>query len=778
MAPTAVADALHREARRTDERRLLVLHGAPARTREAAEAVLSALSVPLGETTVVGGPGIGRCEHVETARATDLLGTTRAAVVVDAHERLRPNAVGAVVGAVDGGGLLLLLAPPLDEWPERRDAFDEGMAVPPATVDDVTGHFRRRFVDTLRAHRGVAVVDVDAGVVEDDGLTHPPPRLVDSRADGDAAATGRPDDPVFPAAAYDACLTGDQREALAALGDLAEDGSAAVVEADRGRGKSSVCGLAAGALAADGADVLVTAPEYRACEAAFDRAAALLTTLDALDPDRSDGRGGGRRSLVADSGGRVRYAAPTAAVAAVGGDDRPPAPEAGGRGSDDPAPDVLIVDEAAALSVGLLTGTLSADRVAYATTVHGYEGAGRGFAVRFRDRLADSDHAVTDVTLTEPIRYAAGDPVEVWAFRALGLAARPPVDPLVADAGPATVEYRRLDPATLVADERLLGEAFGLLVLAHYRTEPDDFARLLDAPNLSARALTHDGHVVAVALLAREGGLPADRWASMYEGARIRGNMLPDVLTSQYRDEAAGAPVGQRVVRIATHGAVRSRGLGSHLLSRVRAEFGDAVDWLGTGYGATPELLSFWGTNGYRTVGLSTTRNDRSGEYSALMLHPTSDDGRALAARHERFLADRIAGLCSDPLDDADPDVVRAALATCGADPDPSLSDAEWRVVAGAAYGPGLIDVAPAAGRELVVAGLLDETVRERLDDRVARLLVRKTLQGHPWDAVAAEFDYPSTGAAMRAVGEGLTLLVDRFGGAVAEAVRARFDDA
>jgi tRNA(Met) cytidine acetyltransferase len=769
VTPTDVASALREEARHENERRLLVVHGDPEHTRATAASVLESLDVPLAETTVVGGPGIGRCEHLDAARAGELLGTTRSAVVVDAHEELRPNAVGAVVGSVEGGGLLLLLAPALAEWPDRRDAFDEGMAVPPATVDDVSGHFRERFVATLRAHRGVAVVAVDdaGATVADDGLTNPGPRLVDSR-DGDEAGDP-PGGATFPDDAYAACRTDDQRDALGALEALAGDEAAVVVEADRGRGKSSACGLAAGALAADGADVLVTAPEFRACEPAFERARELLATLDGSATDAA-------RPLETAAGGRVRYAAPTDAVETLAGAD---------------APDVLVVDEAAALSVGLLTETLAADRVAYATTVHGYEGAGRGFSVRFRDRLADA-REVTEATLADPIRYAAGDPVETWAFRALALDARPPVPQLIEAARPDTVDYLAPDGADLFADEHLLREVFGLLVLAHYRTDPADLARLLDAPNLAVRVLTHGGepsearraasergsdagHVVAVALLAREGGLPADRRARMYEGERVRGNMLPDVLTSQYRDEAAAEPVGRRVVRIATHGAVRSRGLGSHLLGRIREEFAAEVDWLGTGYGATPDLLSFWADNGYRTVGLSTTRNDASGEYSALMLSPTSAAGRDLAARHADLFARRVGGLCSDPLDDADPDVLRAALSTCDADLDPDLSDAEWRVVAGAAYGPGLVDVAPGAAREVVVAGLLDDDARAALSDRPARVLVRKCLQGWAWDDVAADLGYPSAGAAMRAVGDALATVCDAVGGPVAREVRERF---
>jgi tRNA(Met) cytidine acetyltransferase len=413
--------------------------------------------------------------------------------------------------------------------------------------------------------------------------------------------------------------------------------------------------------------------------------------------------------------------------------------------------------------------------VAFTTTVHGYEGAGRGFSVRFRDRLAGDDHEVTEATMTEPIRYAAGDPVEVWAFRALLLDAGPPVDPLVADATTDSVTYAALDPTELLADEHLLREAFGLLVLAHYRTEPADLARLLDGPNVRVRALLQDGHVVSVALLAREGDLSAETRAHMYDGGRVAGNMLPDVLTTQLRDERAGEPVGWRVLRIATHHAVRSHGLGSRLLGEIRAEFADAVDWLGVGFGATPELVDFWATNGYEPVHLSTTRNERSGEYSALMLDPCSDAGVTLVDCHAEQFRERIGGVLGDPLADLDPDVARATLAASERAAPPDLPDWAWRQVASAAFGPGLFDMAPGPYRELVVAGFTDGVAAD-LPVRKQRLLVLKALQGRPWDAIAGRLEYHSTAEAMRAFGDACEPLVDRFGteAAMEEADRYR----
>ncbi|WP_435177992.1 tRNA(Met) cytidine acetyltransferase TmcA [Halorussus sp. AFM4] len=804
MTLAEVAAALREEARATDERRLLVLAGDRDACYEAADRALDAADVDRSSTTLVGTGSLG-CERVGPKRADRLLGTTRDCVAFDAHADFRPNAVGRVVGAVDGGGLFVLLTPPLDEWPDRRTDFDRTLAVPPADVDDVTGRFRRRFAATLRAHRGVAIVDADTGRVERDGLTHPAPRL--STADEPPAP---PADPTFPPAAYEACLTADQMAVVNELealrptgGDGGNDGTpgpgadptAVVVEADRGRGKSSAAGIAAGALAAEGADVLVTAPEYRSAREVFVRAAALLEALGREvetdhEPPRdvrvraTDGGTGDR-----DDGGRVRFEPPTEAADLL--DDSAGA-DATGAGTTDrfDAPDVVIVDEAAALSVRLLERFLAAPRVAFATTVHGYEGAGRGFSVRFRDRLDESDHTVVEARLDEPIRYAAGDPVEAWAFRALLLDARPPVDEVVRDADPESVTYRRLPPDDLLADETLLREAFGLLVLAHYRTEPDDLARLLDAPNLSVRALVRESaatgrdHVAAVALLAREGDLPAGVREHMYEGGRVRGNMLPDVLTSQLRDERAGIPVGMRVVRIATHHAVRSRGLGSRLLGEIRAEFADDLDWLGVGYGATPDLLRFWRANGYRTVQLSTTRNDTSGEYSALMLDPLSPAGRDLRDRHAEWFASRIGSMLADPLRDADPDVVRALLRSVDAPVALDLSDWDWRTVAASAYGPGLYDAAPRPFRRVALKHFVDpdgegeeHEAGSPLSAREERLLVRKVLQGHPWPRVADELGFHSAGQCMRALGDAYEPLVDRYGTETAMAEKRRYED-
>ena len=730
------ATRLFEQAREYNERRLLVLSGSPTETREVLGVVLDALDVPLRETTYVGPSDQFHCESLKYDEATTVLGTTRTVVVLDCHRRFEPNVLGQLVGTVDGGGLLILLTPPLSSWANHRDAFDETLAVPPFEVADVTGHLRERLVETLRQHRGIALVDTSTRTVERDGLVNRPP-----------SKPGPEPTPLltcsFPRVAYEHCLTGDQVETLEAFESLISPDCAVVVEANRGRGKSSVAGLAAASLALDGQDVLVTAPQYRNAQTLLQRAETLLEATDSLRQSENDSH------TLETPRGRIRYVPPDEAASLP--DD----------------PDSVFVDEAAALPVRLLAKTLDAPRVAYITTTHGYEGAGRGFTVRFRDHLESSTHELVERRMTTPIRYAPGDPIEVWSFRALALDARPPVDQIVSSATGDSVAYRRLSSQELLDDESLLREVFGLLVLAHYRTEPNDLARLLDAPNVSAHGLFHDGHPVSVALLAREGGLSRSRRRSVYEGSRVRGNLIPDVLTSQLRDEDAGTTVGYRVMRIATHSAVRSRGLGSQLLSYMLDEVDD-VDWFGVGYGATPELVEFWRENGFSTVHLSTTRNPRSGEHSAVMLRPLSDAGERLLSRHTRWLLDRFPGMLPDSLKHVDPDVVRAVCRSLSAPPALELTDWEWRHAAAVAAGPGIFEMAPHPIRALALYALVEEPAL--LSPSQERLLVRRALQLQSRETVASELGYHSESNCMRTLGEVVRLLLEAYGPAAVEA--------
>jgi len=755
MTLAGLVTELRSEARRTNERRLVVLAGSREAGIDAAYSVIEAANADSEAVRFVTTREGFRYHRLAPHRASELLGTTREIVVFDCHEGFSPTALGRITGAVDGGGLLVLLVPPLETIPDRLDALVDQLLAPPFDREAVGNRFRKRLVETLRTHPGVAILDVEmtadgslAVTVDRDGLTHPE---VEQLAEPPSRSV-RTDTP-FPPAAFEACLTTDQARAVAGLSVLSEPGHAVVVEADRGRGKTSAAGLAAGALAASGHNVLVTAPAFENTEPLFDCAAGLLERLDQLsDASEAD-------CLYTTSGGRLRFCQPSKAVGYVR------------------EIDVAIVDEAAAIPVDLLGELLAAPSVAFCTTVHGYEGTGRGFAVRFRQQLADSTKSVNEIELHEPIRYARDDPLESWLFRTLLLDSRPPVDQLIEEATPGTVTYRRVSQTELASNEQLLRSVVGLLVVAHYRTDPSDLLRLLDAPNIAIRVLEYEGHIVSVAVSVREGGLGASLRANMYEGQRVRGNMLPDVLTSQLRDEPAAEPVGYRVMRIATHQAARSRGLGSALLAQCHAEFAERVDWFGVGFGATPRLVDFWAKNGYRTVHLSITANDRSGEHSALMLRPCSAAGQRLTDRHTTWFRERIGTMLSDVLSELDVGVVRAAIAAAGPptiDRLDSLSDRDWQIIAAVGYGPGTYEAAPHVFRTVAMTYL--ETDSAFLSDRQERLLIRKLLQGEPWESLAVGLGYPSTSQCMREMGAIARAICEQWGGEIVTTERQRYE--
>jgi len=193
--------------------------------------------------------------------------------------------------------------------------------------------------------------------------------------------------------------------------------------------------------------------------------------------------------------------------------------------------DLLLVDEAATLPVPMLAALVARwPRMALATTVHGYEGTGRGFDLRFR-AILDRDHpGWQQVELTTPIRWAPDDPLEALMNRLLCLDADLP-EPV---AGDREAVYEPIDRERLLADEVLLSGIMGLLVSAHYQTSPDDLRQLMDDPDTELHVLMVDGQPAAVAWVLHEGRLDEALAREVWLGRRRpRGCLMAQFLAFQ-----------------------------------------------------------------------------------------------------------------------------------------------------------------------------------------------------------------------------------------------------
>lgn len=405
--------------------------------------------------------------------------------------------------------------------------------------------------------------------------------------------------------------------------------------------------------------------------------------------------------------------------------------------------DVIVLDEAAGVSVPLLQALTDAHpraHLALATTTAGYEGTGRGFVLRFLHWLDQQPRPVHRHTLSQPLRWAPGDPLEGRLRAALLLdATLGPADP--------TQPVQTAQIAAEMLSEAQLGELMGLLIHAHYRTTPADLLRVLDAPNLRLHLLLQGDHVVGVNLLALEGGLSPSRCAQATTGQiRLRGHALPDTLMTQARALNAGALDWVRSVRIAVHPDLRGQGAGRRLADHThRAHSPDAF---GTMFGATPALLRFRLAQGYRLVRVSAGRNARSGEPSATLVRPVSPAARALVDTLQPALARDLPVLLralsnQGPLPSDLAQALRAALPA----PAPWSPGELHETVRAYAAGPQAADHVLAALHAWLptqdLSGLL-QPERALLHARV-RDLAR-------WDVSAAAAGYDSVRAAQRAM--------------------------
>jgi tRNA(Met) cytidine acetyltransferase len=385
-----------------------------------------------------------------------------------------------------------------------------------------------------------------------------------------------------------------------------------VLSSDRGRGKSAVLGMAAAALIEQGKQtIIVTAPSLATVEMVFEHAARLL-------PDAIISRG-----LLSFNKAEIKFIAADVLI------------------ESDQKADLLLVDEAATIPAPMLSQLLHKfSRIVFATTLHGYEGTGLGFAIRFKQILEQYTPNWQDMRMTKPIRWSENDPLEAFSFKALLLNADPVAEQIIQHVQPIDCVFEKTDRSQLVKDETSLAELFGLMVLAHYRTRPSDLQFMLDREDVSVYVMRYQGHIVASAWLVNEGRLDDELALAIHGGTRrLKGHLLPQSLLAHVGISNAGRLNYQRILRIAVHPAIQQRGIGHLLLKNIVKQVTQSgSDILGSSFAVSVDLLNFWSSLQFVPVRLGVQQDDVSGSHSVMMLQAISTAGKELIVSAQKRL--------------------------------------------------------------------------------------------------------------------------------------------
>ncbi|MCL7943039.1 GNAT family N-acetyltransferase [Marinobacter sp. ATCH36] len=657
---------LQADLKTAGQRRMVLLEGDREDSLAWLCEVLPALAVTPGVWT---GPVDDQPEssltRIKPVEGRRWLGQELAGVVWDGWQGNPPDSFAALSGTLSAGGLFFWLMPLLDEW----SSFDD----PDYRRTGLEGAGRHAFAARL----GRILAD-DPDVIRVNPAVDPDPVLPDIPTSHEAFQIG---------------ATEDQRRLVDEIvrTGLGRRRRPLVVTADRGRGKSAALGMAAIRLLSEGRQrVIVTAPEPATVKTLFHHA----------------------RLAAGGDHAQLAYVPLEQLLA-----DRPEA-------------EVVMVDEAAAIPADLLKRVLLGwPRVIFSTTVHGYEGSGRGFAVRFRSVLDTETPHWRSASLTAPIRWAASDPLEPLTREMFLLGAEAPVSK--GDGSGVVVEP--WNPST--AGEQELNEAFGLLVDAHYRTSPGDLRQWMDDPAAVSWRLTCDGVLAGVLWATVEGGLDAALADQVMLGKRrLRGHLLAQSLATHSGFAEAASQRLLRVVRIAVNEDLRHRGLGAKLVVAAQDHARkQGLDGVGTSFGGDAGLVSFWQRCGLQPVRLGLKREASSGEYPLQLLSGASGQGKVLTDQLRRRLAEHWLTLVPLNWPDLEPELIlqlTGGLPTVG-----SINDDDRKDLNSFAEGYRGFDLTLPVLRKLSMQGGVIGLVAASSQ---AALWARAVIQGWSWRQLQA----------------------------------------
>jgi N-acetyltransferase 10 len=480
------------------------------------------------------------------------------------------------------------------------------------------------------------------------------------------------------------CKTLDQAKAVAQFIDALADKQLkppTSLTAARGRGKSAAMGLAvAGSVSFGYSQVYVTSPSpenlitfFEFVLKGFDALAYQehidYTIIRSTNPDFN--KAIVRINLTRNNRQTIQYISPTDSQLLN-------------------AADLLIIDEAAAIPLPLVKQMLGPYLVFMASTINGYEGTGRSLSLKLLSQIQKDNNAPPPIKLEESIRYNPDDSIEKWLTSLLCLDVQAIPHLSSGCPTPDMCELYYIDRDALFsyhrAAEHFLQRLVSIFVSSHYKNTPNDLQMLSDAPAHHLFCLLGPitkkdqlPEILVIIQVCLEGKISQARLSDSM-GSKTAGDLIPWNVSEQFNDREFAKLSGARIVRIATHPNYQRMGYGKKalqmlkgyyegkfaslsekdvseqtedsdgyeeinddetdllteivkprkkiptLLKRLSERKAENLDWIGTSFGLTQDLLKFWKSQKFIPVYLSQKENDLTGEHSCIMIASATSD--------------------------------------------------------------------------------------------------------------------------------------------------------
>ena len=627
------------------------------------------------------------CYYHETQR---ILGTTFGMLILQDFEAITPNLLCRTIETVQGGGVIIFL---LSNMTSLKQLYTLSMDVHDRyrteKNKDIEPRFNERFILSLTSCKNVLAVDDELNllpitnnmknmVIEEKAIDESEENIFISKREkelNDLKKSLQNKNPIGPL--LNLCKTVDQAKAIMCLVDIISEKNpknTVSLTSGRGRGKSSSMGLGvAGAVVYGYSNIIITAPSPENLKTFFE---FLIKGLNALNYTEhkdyiiQEGTGDFKGSIISidiikDHKQTIKYILPTDILLFQ-------------------LAELLIIDEAAAIPLNIVKRILPDCVTFMASTIQGYEGTGRSLSIKLIDEMRNNQkmsgsRILKEISLSQAIRYADNDPIELWLNKLLILDATSAESFEDSLEDPSKLELYMVNRDTLFSyhkgSEAFLKKIMSLFVSSHYKNSPNDLQLLSDAPShkifVLCKALDKQKKakglpdIYCAIQVCEEGGISKDViLTNNKRGLKPSGDLIPWTISEHYQDQEFAHMTSIRIVRIACHPDCQRMGYGSKALELLSHYFegkfikldddeeieesGDErektgkkklkpllskledikppfIYYLGTSFGLTNTLYNFWQKNGYKPLYIAMNSNSITGEHSCIMIKPLNE---------------------------------------------------------------------------------------------------------------------------------------------------------